>query len=161
MKRSFARALAPIVAPLMVAGLLLGGPAVAVGSDSAETYVVVAEAGASAADVRRAISDAGGTVTERNAAIGTWTVTAPADGFILDVSASPAVLGAVSQRPIGRIPDAAPVKAADPEVEQVHEGDPGGPRHGGSTAEMDPLDDLLWGLAMVKSDLAREVNAGD
>ena len=43
----------------------------------------------------------------------------------------------------------------------MHEGNPGGPRHGGSTAEMDPLDDLLWGLAMVKSDLAREVNAGD
>ena len=161
MKRSFARALAPIITPLMVAGLLLGAPAAAVGSDSAETYVVVAEAGASSADVRRAISDAGGTVTARNAAIGTWTVTAPATGFILDVSASPAVLGAVSQRPIGRIPDGKP-KAGDPEVEKLVQGNPNGPRRGGGPkAGMDPLDDQLWGLAMVKSDLARKVNAGN
>ena len=132
MNRSISRVLAPVAAPLLLASLLLGAPLAVAGADTSAEYVVVAETGASAADVLRAISDAGGTVTDRNAAIGTWTVTASADGFILDVSASPAVLGAVSQRPIGRIPDAAPVKALDPEVEQVHEGNPGGPRHGGS-----------------------------
>ncbi len=165
MQRSFARALAPIITPLLVAGLVLGAPAAAVGSDSAGTtaiYVVVAEDGASSKAVRDAIAAAGGTVTARNAAIGTYTVTAPAEGFILDVSASKAVLGATSaQRAIGKIPSAKPEKAADPEVEQLVKGKPGGARKGGSTAGMDPLDGQLWGLGMVRSDLARQVNAGD
>ena len=129
MQRSFARALAPIISPLLIAGLVLGAPAAAVGSDSAGTtaiYVVVAEDGASSKAVRDAIAAAGGTVTARNAAIGTYTVTAPAEGFILDVSASKAVLGATSaQRAIGKIPSAKPEKAADPEVEQLVKGKPG------------------------------------
>jgi subtilisin family serine protease len=158
--RSPGRLLAPISTILLVAGLLLGAPVAALGADTAQ-YVVVAEAGASAAEVKRAITEAGGTITARNTAIGTYTVTAPAEGFILDVSASEAVLGAVSERPIGKLPDGAPMKGGDPEVEKIHEGNPGGPRHGGSTAGMDPFDADQWGLLMVKSNLAREVNAGD
>jgi subtilisin family serine protease len=154
------RAQASIATAALVAGLLLAAPA-ALGSEAQTTYVVLAESGAATADVLRAISAAGGTVTSRNDAIGSFTVQAPADGFVEAVSASKAVFGATGQRPIGRLPDAGPVKGADPEVEALHAGNPGGPRHGGSTAEMDPLDNLAWGLAMVKSDLARAVNAGD
>ena len=165
MKSSLRRMLTPISTTLLIAGLLLGAPVAAAGAGTAQ-YVVVAEAGASTADVRAAVGTAGGTITASNKAIGTYTVTAPAEGFILDVSASRAVLGATyAQRTIGNLPDAKPVKGADPEVEQIiqgpPEGGPGGPRHGGSTAGMDPLDDLLWGLEMVKSDQARQVNAGD
>ncbi len=161
--RSISRLLAPIAAPLLITALLLGAPIAVVASDTSVEYVVVAEAGTSAADVRRAISAAGGTIIARNAAIGTYKVTAPADGFILDVSASKAVLGATyAQRAIGEIPDAKPVKAADPEVEQLIKTKAGVAFKGGdSTAGMDPLDGQLWGLAMVKSDLARQVNAGD
>jgi lantibiotic leader peptide-processing serine protease len=158
--RSMKRAQASITTAALVAGLLLAAPA-ALGSEAQTTYVVLAESGAATADVLRAISAAGGTVTSRNDAIGSFTVQAPADGFVEAVSASKAVFGATGQRPIGRLPDAGPVKGADPEVEALHAGNPGGPRHGGSTAEMDPLDNLAWGLAMVKSDLARAVNAGD
>jgi subtilisin family serine protease len=158
--RSMKRAQASITTAALVAGLLLAAPA-ALGSEAQTTYVVLAESGAATADVLRAISAAGGTVTSRNDAIGSYTVQAPADGFVEAVSASKAVFGATGQRPIGRLPDAGPVKGADPEVEALHAGKPGGPRHGGSTAEMDPLDNLAWGLAMVKSDLARAVNAGD
>jgi len=158
--RSSKRAQATIGAGLFIAGLLLGAP-VAVATDSQTEYVVLAETGSSAADVRRAINAAGGTVTDTNAAIGTFTVLAPAEGFVEAVSASKVVFGATGQRAIGRLPDATPVKVADPEVEAIHEGGAGGPRHGGSTAEMDPLDPLAWGLFMVKSDLARAVNAGD
>lgn len=160
MTRSMKRAQASITTAALVAGLLLAAPT-ALGSQAQTTYVVLAESGAATADVLRAISAAGGTVTSRNNAIGSFTVLAPADGFVEAVSASKAVFGATGQRPIGRLPDAAPVKGADPEVEAIHAGAPGGPRHGGSTAEMDPLDSLAWGLAMVKSDLARAVNAGD
>ncbi|HEX5013261.1 MAG TPA: S8 family serine peptidase [Candidatus Limnocylindrales bacterium] len=156
------RAPAAIVAALLGATALLSVPVIAMGAGGAQTeYTVVAEDGASAADVERAIRAAGGTLTGRNAAIGTYVATGPATGFIDAVSASSAVIGAVGQRPIGLIPDAALAKPNDAEVEQIHEGTPGGPRHGGSTAGSDPLDELAWGLHMVKSDLARAVNAGD
>jgi subtilisin family serine protease len=154
------RAHAATAALVLGATMMFGAPAVAIGGDESE-YVVVAERGASSADAVRAIRAAGGTITSRNDAIGTFSVLAPANGFIEAVSASNAVFGATSQRVIGRIPDAAPVKVADPEVEALHEGGPGGPRHGGSTAGMDPLDPLAWGLTMVRSDQARAVNAGD
>ena len=154
------RAHAPGVAVVLGATLLLGAPGAALGGEQTQ-YVVVAERGAATADVTRAITAAGGTITSRNNAIGTVSVLASSEGFIETVSASSVIYGATSQRPIGRIPDAQPVKAGDPEVEALHEGSPGGPRHGGSTAGMDPLDPLAWGLAMVKSDQARTVNAGD
>jgi lantibiotic leader peptide-processing serine protease len=154
------RAHAPVVAVVLGATMLLGAPGAVLGGEQTQ-YVVVAARGAATADVARAIAAAGGTITSRNDAIGTVSVLAPADGFIEAVSASSAIYGATSQRPIGRIPDAQPVKVSDPEVEALHEGSPGGPRHGGSTAGMDRFDPLAWGLAMVKSDQARTVNAGD
>ncbi|HET9346945.1 MAG TPA: S8 family serine peptidase [Candidatus Limnocylindrales bacterium] len=150
-------------AVVLCAAVLVGVPAGAVAAEDGPQveYTVVAESGASATDVTRAIQAAGGRIVDRNAAIGTFRVMGPAAGFIEAVSASTAVYGAVGLRPIGSIPDLAPEKLSDPEVEQIHEGNPGGPRHGGSTAGMDPLDELAWGLAMVRSDLARSVNAGD
>jgi subtilisin family serine protease len=162
MSRSKARVVARFAGSVLVAGTLMGVPAAATGSDDAAAteYVVLAESGASGSAVLAAIAAAGGTVTDRNAAIGTYTVVAPASGFIEMVSASSAVYGAAGQRAIGKLPESVPV-AADPEVEAIHEGNPGGPRHGGSTAGMDPLDGLAWGLAMVRSDAARGVNAGD
>src|SRR5262245_44497027 len=142
------RAPAAVVAALFGTMVLLGIPITALGADDAAQaeYTVVAESGASAADVERAIRAAGGTVTGRNTAIGTFRAKGPATGFIEAVSASSAVVGAVGQRPIGKIPDAAIAKPSDAEVEQIHEGNPGGPRHGGSTAESDPLDAMAWGL---------------
>lgn len=142
------------------ASAMLGSPAAALGGDQA-TYVVVAERGAADSAARAAIRAAGGTVVSANSAVGTYKVSASSTNFIETVSASGAIFGATGQRVIGQIPDAQPVKGSDPEVEALHEGLPGGPRHGGSTAELDPLDSLKWELGMVRSDLAREVNAGD
>jgi subtilisin family serine protease len=160
--RSYKRALASIVAGALGVGVLLGAPAAATGADPSGgrvEYVVLAEPGASSADVERAIAAAGGTITGRNAAIGTFTVLGPARGFVNDVSTSRAVFGAAGQRSIGRIPGAAPVKVADPEVEKIHNGGKA-LRHGRSSAQMDPLDSLAWGLAMVKADRARKINDG-
>ena len=150
-------------AVVLCAAVLTGLPAGAIAADngSQAEYTVVAESGASAAEAKLAITAAGGTVIATNAAIGTYRVRGPATGFILDVSASPAIVGAIGLRPIGRIPDAAVAKPSDADVEAIVQGNPGGPRHGGSTAGMDPLDSFLWGLDMVRSDDARAVNAGD
>ena len=149
-----------VASGLLLGAALLGAPVAAVAGEEV-TFVVVAEAGASASSATSAIHAAGGSIVRRNAAIGTYTVKSANDRFIETVSASTAIFGATGQRVIGQIPDAAPVKATDPEVEAVHDGGPGGPRHGGSTAGMDPLDPLAWGLTMVHSDQARAVNAGD
>jgi lantibiotic leader peptide-processing serine protease len=160
--RSFKRAQATIAAGLLGAGVLLGAPAAATGSDTTggrTRYVVLAEPGASSADVLRAIAAAGGTVTSRNTAIGSFSVVGPADRFVETVSASKSVFGATGERAIGRLPDATPVKVADPEVEAIHKG-AASPLRGGSTAGMDPLDSLAWGLKMVKADRARKVNDG-
>jgi lantibiotic leader peptide-processing serine protease len=158
--RSTKRVQTTIAAGLFIAGLLLGVP-VAAATDSQTEYIVLAETEAASADVLKAIKAAGGTVTDTNPAIGSFTVMAPAEGFVEAVSASKSVFGASGQRAIGKLPGADPVKVSDPEVEAIHEGGAGGPRHGGSTAGMDPLDPFLWGLDMVKSDQARSVNAGD
>jgi hypothetical protein len=79
--RSSKRAHATIGAGVFIAGLLLGAPA-AIATDSQAKYVVLAETGSSSADVRRAITAAGGTVTDTNAAIGTFTVLGKAEGFL-------------------------------------------------------------------------------
>jgi subtilisin family serine protease len=144
-----------------------------VGAGETADYVVVAEQGASSSAVKAAISAAGGRITGHNAAIGTYTVTAPASGFVLGVSASAAIDSATHARPIGAIPGAEAQKALVPDAEAIAAaaaaqaangaqngtGQGGGSR--GSTAGMDPLDGDQWGLHMVRSDLARTVNAGD
>ena len=81
--------------------MMLGAPAAVIGGEQSE-YVVVAERGASPGDAVRAIRASGGTITSRNDAIGTFSVLAPAGGFIEAVAASNAVFGATRQRVIGR-----------------------------------------------------------
>ena len=85
---------------------------------------------------------------------------APAEGFIVDVTRRSAVFGADAQRAIGRIPDAEPVKGAILRSSRSTKVTPAD-RARRLDRRDGPLDDLLWGLAMVKSDLARAVNAGD
>jgi subtilisin family serine protease len=148
--------------------LILAIPGTSVGAGPTAEYVVVAEPGASSSAVKAAIKAAGGKTTGRNAAIDTYSATGPADGFILAVSASSAVDSAAHAKPIGSIPGAAPVKELVPDAAAIaaagaagtanpQRGKPGG----GSTAGLDPLDGDQWGLKMVRSDLARAVNAGD
>lgn len=128
------------------------------------TYDVVLEAGASRRAAVQAIRAAGGRVTGENAAVGLLTVTARANGFITEVSRSAAVLGAAAARPIGKAPEAA--KKRDAVEKEPHLA--GGKARASSaavrgdvTAGMDPMDHLLWGLRMVRSDVARTVQAGN
>ena len=74
------RAHAPGVAVVLGATMLLGAPSAALGGEQTQ-YVVVAERGAATADVTRAITAAGGTITSRNNAIGTFSVLASTEGF--------------------------------------------------------------------------------
>ena len=96
----------------------------------------------------------------RNAAIGTFTVLAPAEGFVEAVSASKAVFGATGQRPSAgfrmRTPSRRPIRRSRPSTRV---------RRGPAPRRIDRRAwtrwTRSWGLAMVKSDQARAVNAGD
>ena len=146
--------------------LILTIPATSVGAGATADYVVVAERGASSSAVKAAIKAAGGKVTGQNAAIDTYSATGPASGFILAVSASAVIDSAAHAKPIGSIPGAKPVKEVVPDSAAIAAANKAGNAQGkkpggGSTAGLDPLDGGQWGLKMVRSDLARAVNAGD
>ena len=119
-------------------------------------YLVLLEAGADRNQAIAAVKAAGGEVVKENAHLGTLTVRAAASGFVARVSASSAVEGAARSRPIGTVPQQKP---------RTVERENGGTSKAGAakvkkTVGMDPLDAQLWGLRMVRSDLARQVQPG-
>ncbi|WP_308201287.1 S8 family serine peptidase [Carbonactinospora thermoautotrophica] len=139
-------------------------------NDATTTYTVLMAEGADRAAALEAIREAGGRVTAENRAIHSFTVTAPDEGFIAKVSASGAVYGATRQRPVGYVPKGKRAPADRDTVEKEHlaaaragqlpsQAGRRGPR--GAGAGLDPLDDKLWGLKMIRADLARKVQAGD
>jgi len=144
-------------------------------AQATDEYVVLIAAGADRGEAVAAVRASGGRVVDANRAIGALTVRAPAEGFVTDVSRSPAVAGAAADRMIGRSPGGVEVPAQR-RVEQenrlaarqgrLNEA-PAAVRPTGADGRsrsartgMDPLDDRLWGLRMVRSDLARETNPG-
>jgi subtilisin family serine protease len=156
--------LAACVIPL--AGGILAAPAVSAQpqlSGPATEFTVLAAEGQSVAAAERAVRDAGGTVEHTNTAVGLITASAPAGGFAERVSANPAVFGAAKAKAIGE----APRQTAAPKPNLVEkEAQTSGHRAGGGSRAAkpvgtDPLDDKLWGLKSVRSDLARTVQAGD
>ncbi|CCH28536.1 S8 family serine peptidase [Actinosynnema sp. NPDC047251] len=148
------------------AALLASGAQPAAGQGESADFTVVVEEGANAAAARAAITAAGGRITGENTAVGTLTVKAPAAGFVQRVSASDAVLGAAAVRPIGEAPKAGtgPGNREWKVVEREHVGATTTTTRKAPTspaAGLDPLDDSLWGLKMVRSDLARSRQSGD
>jgi subtilisin family serine protease len=151
--RSIVGAAATVVA-LVLSVAASASPAAADAQAQTE-YTVLAATGVSGAAATAAIVRAGGQVVESTDDVGMYRVLGPDHGFIEQVAASPSLAGAAHRTPIGFAPNRKPdvtERAAGPVVAT---GRPG------STAGMDPLDDKLWGLRMVRSDLARQVNAGD
>ena len=119
-------------------------------------YLVLLEAGADRNQAVAAVKAAGGEVVKENAHLGTLTVRAAASGFVARVSASSAVEGAARSRPIGTVPQQKPRT-----VERENGGTgKAAAAKGKKTVGMDPLDAQLWGLRMVRSDLARQVQPG-
>jgi subtilisin family serine protease len=169
-------------------GVALAGaaPQVAVAAGEQIEYTVLAQDGVPAAAAIAAIRKAGGTVLASSDEVGLFRVAAPADGFVSRAAATAGLVGAARRTPIGRTPQLGPSatpadrlapRPADIEREGIDAALAGagtGTAGAGLTgagaaaanrgrpgAGMDPLDDLLWGLTMVRSDLARRINAGD
>uniref|UniRef100_UPI00141E85C0 S8 family serine peptidase n=1 Tax=Amycolatopsis viridis TaxID=185678 RepID=UPI00141E85C0 len=126
----------------------------------ATEFTVLAAGGQDVTAAEQAVRTAGGTVLRTNTAVGLITAAAPADGFVQRVSADPAVYGAARAIAIGRTPTGrvAP-KRSDVEKEGRQAPRSGAAKKGATGT--DPLDDQLWGLKSVRSDLARTVQPGD
>jgi subtilisin family serine protease len=129
---------------------------------AATEFTVLAAADQSVAAAEQAIRDAGGTVLHSNNAVGLITASAPASGFVERVSANRAVFGAAKATSIGKAPKDKATKKPDvieKEAKGAAKRSPGAKKP--APVGTDPLDDKLWGLKSVRSDLARTVQPGD
>lgn len=138
---------------LTVAGL--GVPAGAAPS-STQTFTVVAEDGVTADVALAEIAAAGGTVVSRIDDAGVFQVTSDQADFAARTAAAGALVGAVEQKAIGHKPRLDPV-----EQEALLAAATGKGSGARKSKRMDPLDDKLWGLDMIRADRARKVEPGD
>jgi len=145
--------LAAAVATAMAAALLTAPSSGAVAAPSATgDYTVVAADGVAADAAVEAIKAAGGTIVSRNDAVGVFRVRSAKSDFKANVTDSAALIGASERKAVGHAPKA-------PGVER-----PGVGARSAATAhtgpKMDPLDDKLWGLSMIRADKARKIQKG-
>jgi subtilisin family serine protease len=174
-RRILAGALAVPAAAVLVAAFaptaIAGAPAAPQGGETTE-YTVLVEQGASRDAAVAAVRRAGGKVTAENKAVGTMTVTAPVDGFAASVARDASVYGAARARPVGHSPDAKPAVHPGRAIEREHTKAAGNKAPAAASklpskvsranaAQMDPLDDKLWGLLMVRANLARDHQVGN
>ncbi len=149
---------------LIAAGTSAAGaaPAAAAGQQDTE-YTVLLEDPGNRDFAINAVHAAGGEVVRGNDAIGVLTVKAPANGFVEKVSASDQIVGAARTKPIGHAPVAKAEKVKRDNVEKENTATQANksPAASKSTAGMDPLDGDLWGLNLVRSNIARAKQAGD
>jgi lantibiotic leader peptide-processing serine protease len=131
---------------LVAGGLLATVPANA-GSDGKDReYVVQYKEGASAADARAAIRDAGGTVVDEITAIGLAKVRTSNPSFVSEALGERALAGVARNRIVGYAEPALQPKVDD--VESLIAADGAGPT---VTAAVDaePLANLQWDMAMI------------
>jgi lantibiotic leader peptide-processing serine protease len=128
---------------------------------STKTFTVLAEKGVTANAAIGAIEAAGGTVVSRTDSVGMFQVASDRADFAQRAAASGALLGAAEKQAIGHAPKA---KIDAVEKEHLLAAAPK-PKGEVTLAEgptgLDPLDDKLWGLSMVRSDEARQTEPGD
>ncbi|WP_435205356.1 S8 family serine peptidase [Micromonospora sp. bgisy143] len=156
MSKRFTAGAVATAAVLALTAASLGVPASAAPSTS-RTFTVVAEDGVAAATAVAAIRAAGGTVVSSSDEVGMFQVTSDRADFAARAAAAPTLVGAAEQKAIGRKPKL-------DRVEQEHltaatKAAAGAAARRG--AKMDPLDDKLWGLDMIRADKARKVEPGD
>jgi subtilisin family serine protease len=135
-----------------LASFLVSTPGTALAATATE-YTVVADDGVSVSAAVAAIKAAGGTVVSSNDAVGMFRVRSARADFATRVATSSALVGASPRRAIGYAPK-------DLAVERPEAGVPGGSYHRGA-AKLDPLDDKLWGLKMIRADKARKIERGE
>jgi subtilisin family serine protease len=157
-RRFMAGAVATATSLALVA-IIPTGPSTAAPAATNE-YTVVAEDGVAADTAVAAITAAGGTVVARNDSVGVFQVRSTRTDFASRAAADGALVGAAQRRAIGYAPNAPKVDAVEQENRLVSAT---GKSKGTSRppSGLDPLDDRLWGLDMVRSDESRRKQPGD
>lgn len=155
MSRRFTAGAVATVAGLALTVTGLGVPAGAAPS-SIHTFTVVAEDGVTTDVALAEIAAAGGTVVSRIDDVGVFQVTSDQADFAARTTATGALIGAVEQKAIGHKPKLDPV-----EQEALLAAATGKGSGARKSTRMDPLDDKLWGLDMIRADRARKVEPGD
>ncbi|MGB2571167.1 S8 family serine peptidase [Micromonospora citrea] len=121
---------------------------------SSRIFTVVAEDGVSADAAIAAIRAAGGTVVSRTDDVGLFRVTSDRADFASRATAAGELIGTAEQKAIGRKPKL-------DRVEQEHLLTQAKGIAKGKGKKLDPLDDKLWGLDMIRADKARKIEPGD
>ncbi len=146
-----------------LAFLIIGPGNAAVAAPTASTavtqYTVVAEDGVSAEAAVKAITAAGGTVVSHNDAAGMFQVTSQRADFATRAAAATALIGASQRRSIGYAPKADKLVERENVTARSARRAAEGKSHQGA-ARLDPLDDRLWGLSMIRADKARQKEDG-
>lgn len=161
------RVLATATAGAMVAAGLTGLATTAsattgsaTGTGQQASYVVLAEAGASATAIASELKAQGARVTSVNTAIGLVTVTSTDSSFRAAASTVKGVQGVASNVSVGAAPQA---PAAPDAVEEEHKVST--PQGSSATATaatgQDPLDGYLWGMDMINAPAAHATQTGD
>ncbi|MFI6261202.1 S8 family serine peptidase [Micromonospora sp. NPDC051006] len=155
MSRRFTAGAVATTAVLALTVTGLGVPAGAAPTSS-RTFTVVAEDGVGADAAIAAIRAAGGTVTARTDEVGLYQVRSDRADFAAKATAASALIGAAEQKAIGRKPKLDLVEQEHLLAAAKTKG--AADRRG---KKLDPLDDKLWGLEMMRADRARKVEPGD
>ncbi|HET6533940.1 MAG TPA: S8 family serine peptidase [Actinoplanes sp.] len=147
--------LAAAVATATAAALLSAPASGAVAAPSATgDYTVVAADGVAADAAVAAITAAGGTIVSRNDAVGVYRVRSAQSDFKTKVTDSAALIGASERKAVGYAPKAPAIERPAPATRTDRRAAARGPK-------MDPLDDKLWGLSMIRADKARKLQKGN
>ncbi|MET0135229.1 MAG: S8 family serine peptidase [Kibdelosporangium sp.] len=165
--------LAAAALPLLAALTAVTAPSVSalpMTGKGVEYNLLVAD-GASVESVESAAKAAGAKILTSNRAAGLVTVEAPEQGFTDRVKSSRGVSAAARARSVGQAPRSKPAPrphtvekestgsatSKSPAVQAAAKKNAAAP----ASLGMDPLDEKLWGLSSVRSDLSRTKQPGD
>jgi hypothetical protein len=114
-------------------------------------YVVAYADGVSAATARAAIRAAGGTIPKENSRVGVATVKSTNPAFITAAGGQSALVGAVRNRPIGKLPSGAGAPQED--VERLTAAERATAKSSasrtGNAPDLEPLADKQWDMRMI------------
>ncbi|WBQ07186.1 S8 family serine peptidase [Kribbella sp. CA-293567] len=148
-----------LLAGALAVPAIAGAETTAVAGGTTE-YLVLVKDGADQAQALAAVQAAGGSVVKENANLGTITVRAADSGFVTRLSKSPAIDGAARARPIGKLPQARPSVVEQEHLSAGAKGKGVAGKKAAKNKTADPLDAQLWGLKMIRADLAHAKHPG-
>ncbi|WBB78916.1 S8 family serine peptidase [Micromonospora sp. WMMD882] len=146
------------VATATALALTVTGPTGPAGAEqtAARTFTVVAEEGVTADAAIAAIRAAGGSVVSRTDEVGIFQVSSDRADFAAKANATGALLGVSERKAIGRKP-----KLDRVEQEHLLAATRKAAKKPAKHKGLDPLDDKLWGLEMIRADKSRKIEPGD